>query len=616
MKLSSQGIDVSRISLPRLVWWLIAIVMFWNLLYIRLDTARRENVIGSDGAGYYAYLPALFIHHDMEYKFCQAGQPSKLNYPGADHTLFMNRTIEGKLINKYFVGTAIMESPFFFIAYGTAGLFGHPANGYSFPFQAAVAIAALFYVLLGLDQTRKILLKKGVSEPVTALVLLLIYFGTNLMYYASGEPAMSHAFSFCMVAIFLNQVCNLTLLNNKRAIAGSIAALAMVIMIRPVNGVVLFAVPFIAGSWDNLKAAIAFTFSNTKYLIMGIVIGLLLLFVQLLMYKLSVGHWIADSYSGEYIILTKAHIYKVLFSWRKGLFVYTPLMIFACAGFFFLKSNFERFSFAAFWFLNVWIISSWQTWMYGGSFGMRPMVDTYALMAIPLAFFVQGATKKWWKLLSLPPLIFIVVLSLIQHYQYNIGILPYDEMTEVKYKKIFLQTSHLYSCIYDPGTLHSHELPEGSKRLDVRIRTFDEDSSNLFETYNGITTEKAFSGKKSVRLDTGQTTCGFRVNFKGVIPDSAMSRAWVVVKAKIFLLRKTPIPKMAITFCDSTAGYNWQAVPLFFIINEVGSWQDFEYAVKVPMPPSDNGNVVVYLFHDDQSIAYADDVKVELWVAP
>lgn len=602
--------------MPRLVWWMLAVFMFWHMLYIRLNDQNRGRVIDSDGAGYYAYLPALFIYHDLEFKFCQEGQPQKIDFSAANHTLFMNRTKEGKLINKYFIGTAIAEMPFFLIPYGTASWFGYHVNGYSFPFQVAIAFAAFFYVLLGLDQIRKLLLKKGISEPVTAAVLLLIFLGTNLYHYTSTEPSMSHAYSFCFVALFLNQVHNAIHLQKRSSLVWSIILLAMIILLRPVNGVVLFTIPFIAGSMNALKSGFNFAMKNYKMVIVGTCSAFVLFFLQFLIYKLSVGKWFADSYSGEHIDLMNAHIHSVLFSWRKGWFVYTPLMIFAVAGFFFLKSHFERFAFLAFWMINVWVISSWQTWMYGGCLGMRPMIDTYAVMAIPLAFFVQSASKRWFKLLTWPVLGFVVVLNLIQHYQYNIGILPYDEMTGEKYEKIFLKTSRLYSCIYDPGSLHSHELPQGSRKLESRIRTFDEDSSSLFETYNGITTEKAFSGKKSVRLDTGQTTCGFRVYFKDVIPDSLLPRAWIVIKAKVFLLRETPIPKMGISFCDSTGGYNWQAVPLFFVVNEAGSWQNFEYAVKVPLPNSTKGNVVVFLLHDDNSIAYADDLEIQFWVAP
>ncbi len=616
MKFSSLGLQVERISLPRIAWWFIALFMFWHVLYVRLNDYNRGRVIQSDGAGYYAYLPALFIYHDLEYKFCQVDHPEKVNFEAANQFFFLNTTEDGKYINKYFVGTAVLESPFFLIAYGTASFFGYHNNGYSFPFQVAIALAAMFYALLGLDQLRKLLIKKGVPEPTIAAALLLLFFGTNLYYYTCSESSMSHVYSFCVIAVFLNQVHNAIHIQKKYSIVWSILLLALIMLIRPVNGVVIFAIPFLAGSWSALKDGFRFATKNYRLLVLGLCGALAILFLQLLMYKLSIGKWYAYSYSQERLDLTNAHFYNVLFSWRKGLFVYTPLMIFACIGLFFLKSNFRKISFFAFWMINTWVISSWQIWMYGGSFGLRPMIDTYALMTIPLAFFIIGASKKWFKLLTWPLLGFAVVLNLIQHYQYSVGILPYDEMTKEKYEKIFLKTSLHYCGIYDPGFLHAHKLPVGSRIIGSGIRTFDEDSSGLFDTYNGICTDKSFSGKKALRIDTGETTCGFRLNFQDYIPDSLLPKAWIVIKAKVFLKAETTFPKMAVTFSDSIVGYNWQAVPLFFIVDEAGSWQDFEYAVKVPMPNSSKVNVVAFLLHSDKSIAYADDLEIQFWIAP
>ncbi|HTF04998.1 MAG TPA: hypothetical protein VK826_13315, partial [Bacteroidia bacterium] len=231
MKLSRNGLEISRISLPRLAWFLVMAVMFWHLLYIRLDDFNRKYVIDSDGAGYYAYLPAFFIYHDHEFKFTQEGNPAKVDFPAANHILFMNRTTDGKLINKYFIGTAILESPFFFAAYASAPVFGYHMNGYSFPFQVAIALAAIFYCLIGLDQVRRLLKKKGVSEPVQAATLLLLFFGTNLFHYTLNEPSMSHVYSFCMIGIFLNQVHNIFHSENRKSIVWAIIALAMVVLI-------------------------------------------------------------------------------------------------------------------------------------------------------------------------------------------------------------------------------------------------------------------------------------------------------------------------------------------------------------------------------------------------
>lgn len=613
MKITGNGLHVNRISLPRLAWLLAAVVMFWNLLYVNSDAHHRQYIIGSDGAGYYAYLPAMFIYHDMEYKFCRWGEPEKLPFPATDNTLFMNQTVEGKLINKYFVGTAILELPFFLIAYGTAPWFGHHANGYSFPFQIAIALAAMFYTLLGLEQVRRLLNKKNIAEHVQAVTILLLFFGTNLMHYTLSEPSMSHAFSFAMVALFLNQAHNIFHDQNRRAIIWTILALTMVVLIRPVNGVVILAVPLIAGSWSGFLQGLRFIFSNVRMLVIGMSVFALLVFIQLLMYKMTVGKWVADSYAGEHLDLTNVHFYNLLFSWRKGWFIYTPVMIFAVIGIFFLRSWFERAWAFLFLLVNIWVIASWQLWTYGGSLGMRPMIDSYAVMAIPLAFFLQRTLVKRVWIGVAPLLAFVTVLNLVQHYQFRIGILPYDGMTKERYVKLFFRTNHLLSCIYDPGSIHTHTLPGYTKRVAVFKRTFEEEHQDHLG-YWGVTPEKAFSGKHAVKLDTAKVTAGLCVPFKDAVPDSVLPKTWVVVKAKVFLVDDRVTPKMAVSFRSGGQEYNFQAEPLFFEVDETGSWQDYEYAIEMPEPPGPDGEMCIFLLHDDHSVAYADDMQIEFWV--
>lgn len=612
-RISARGIQIERLSLPRLAWLLVALVTFWHLVYVTSSEKNRDKVIGSDGVGYYAYLPAVFIYHDYGYKFCIPGEPTKLNYFSADHAMFLNKTKDGKWINKYFIGTAIAQLPFFLVAYGTASWFGYSPDGYSFPFQLSIAIATIFFTLLGLEQIRRLLNKKGIGEAVQAVVILLLFFGTNLFHYALDEPSMSHAYSFGIIAVFLNQAYNIFHGRNRFAIMWAMLALTLIVFLRPVNGIIIFALPFIAGSWKNFIEGVRFALLRFPMILIGISGFALALFLQLLTYKLGVGTWIADSYTGEYFDLTNAHVYKVLFSWRKGWFVYTPLMIFAVAGFFFFKNHFERFAFLFFLLLNIWIVSSWQKWEYGGSLGMRPMIDTYSVMAIPLAFFLQTAVKKWRLLIAIPVLGFFVLLNLVQHYQFKNGILPYDEMTGPRYRKIFFRTSEMYCCIYDPGSRRMHMLPANASRISNWIRTFEEDSA-FGTSFSAITGEKFFEGKHAIKLDTGRTTSGICISLQNAVPDSLLAKTWVVVKANVFLTEGKMTPKYAVSFRSGGQEYYIDAHPLFFEVDETGSWQDFQYALKLPIPPGPGGEVCCFLIHDDQSVAYADNMQVEFWI--
>ena len=63
------------------------------------------------------------------------------------------------------------------------------------PYHLMIVAAGLFYAMLGMFLTRKLLLNY-VSDRITAIVLLLIGLGTNLFYYAAYDYAMPHIFIF------------------------------------------------------------------------------------------------------------------------------------------------------------------------------------------------------------------------------------------------------------------------------------------------------------------------------------------------------------------------------------------------------------------------------------
>jgi hypothetical protein len=149
-----------------------------------------------------------------------------------------------------------------------------------------------------------------------------------------------------------------------------------------------------------------------------------------------------------------------------------------------------------------------------------------------------------------------------------------------------------------------------------RFRSFEEDTTVHFESYFGIQSEKSFSGKYSTKLDTMNSSCGLRIYLKDFVSDSLRSKTWIVIKAKIFLIHETPLPKMAITFFNAEEPYDWQTMPLFFKVDDAGQWTDFVYAIPVPPTNGPDTNARIFLSHDDQSIAYMDDLHVEVWVAP
>jgi hypothetical protein len=109
--------------------------------------------------------------------------------------------------------------------------------------------------------------------------------------------------------------------------------------------------------------------------------------------KQTPAHGSYYSYGDEGFFFTNPQIINGLFSYRKGWLIYTPLMIFALLGILTLaRRKFQQFFIPVLIFTvaNIYVVYSWWCWWYGGSFGSRPMIDSYPLMAVALAGMVYG----------------------------------------------------------------------------------------------------------------------------------------------------------------------------------------------------------------------------------
>jgi hypothetical protein len=158
---------------------------------------------------------------------------------------------------------------------------------------------------------------------------------------------------------------------------------------------------------------------------------------------MQTGNFIVWSYSNEGFNFKEFHFFDILFSYRKGWFVYTPIMFIAVLGGLITlhrQSGFRFFSGLLFFILVTYILSSWWAWWYGGSFGLRAFIDFYPAFALLLALFINSLRAKSLKIFVLFLAFLCVGLNLFQTKQYINNILPWDGMTKEKYWKIFLKS--------------------------------------------------------------------------------------------------------------------------------------------------------------------------------
>jgi hypothetical protein len=621
-RISRSGIEIGTLSWSMAALFFIVVISFWHLFYVRLSDDNWKNVIRSDGAGYYAYLPATFIYHDLTYKFAEEKSKTYQCEVGCDIHFFASHTLAGKRINKYFIGTSIMELPFFIAAWSLSSVFGYSADGYSFLFQAFICLAAIFYLLAGLYCVRKLLLKMNLKDKTIAIVLLLLFFGTNIYHYALEEPSMSHIYSFAAISFFLLTAFQLSQEYSRKNLILLTLTFAIIVLIRPANGIIILTLPFFISNLADLKNTFKKIIADKKGIPYSVILIAALFFLQSLVWKFTTGNWLEDSYAGEKLNPAHPHIGTIFFGWRKGFFIYTPLMLIGVAGLFFIRPIQRAVFLTVFIFINTWIIASWHDLAYGGSLGMRPFVDTYAVFAIPLAFLIEAIRNNILKISVAVIMIALVFLNLFQHYQYHLGILPYDEMTWTKYKKIFLHSEKVYSGIFAPGSDGLGDLPEGCKLVSVYKRNFDNDT-NLYLNQAGVVKDKiAFSKPSCAKLvDSVKYCADLFVFLNSALPDSWRTSTtnlsdgsyWVKVKAKVWMESAGCDAKMVISFKDNNQTYSWNGFYLVHRIDKTKAWCDYSFAI--PMQKLEGGNEMlsVYVLKDDNTLLYIDDLEISFW---
>jgi len=156
-------------------------------------------------------------------------------------------------------------------------------------------------------------------------------FSTNLFYYVVGEPAMSHIYSFFCITSFCYYVSQLK--NQKKAIYISAILFGMIVLIRPVNAIIIFFIPFLFSDFVNFRNTLLSTLKN---IILPAFIFFVIVSIQPAFYYFQTGYFLPDTYPDEHFNFLRPQIIMFLFSFKKGLFLYSPIFILSTMGFYFL----------------------------------------------------------------------------------------------------------------------------------------------------------------------------------------------------------------------------------------------------------------------------------------
>ncbi len=460
------------------------IIILTFVLLIQTNFAKVDVVIKADAVGYYDYLPSLFIHHDLIRK----NKPIRTNsalYKRIDKEgVYVD--YKGYKVDKYPVGTALLQWPFFYVTYLVTPLSGHLVDGYQKPFQHAVLFATLFYLFLGIFFLRKILELYDVKKSVIIFSQVLLVFATPVTNYANFDAGFSHVYSLFAITAFFYFVRSFFTRNHLKDFIWACVLFGLILILRQVNMLAVLFVPFLAGSFSNLKKGIFHLLHHPKVLLTGLFLTVVLFFIQCLAWYLQTGYFLLYSYQGEGFHFLNPQFINILFSYKKGLFVYTPVLFFSVFGLIWLtykQKYYQAFTWLAFFITITYMFSSWHSWDYGASYGSRVFIDYYGVFFILLALLINDIPKILKTGIILLSVLTIPV-NLIQSYQYKDFILHWTDMNKEKYWKVFLKTDSRYKGLLWKNQYDEHQYTVARKVFVGDITGTQKNKSQLIYKTN------------------------------------------------------------------------------------------------------------------------------------
>mgnify|MGYP000291846130 CR=1 FL=1 len=408
------------------------------LVYFAFDWGPPSQ-LGYDVFGYYVYFHEFVFNGNLSIENLEHYETLNNTYNYTDSLYQFSNTGKGTFITRYPIGWTIFYGPFLLIGHLIAHVTDYPVDGMSYPYQLMVKIGAMVYAFLSLSLLAKIL-NHFLKKLQSLLVILFVVFGTHYFHITTVNSCMPHLLLFFLYTALIY----FTIKYHKEGRLYQMLliglTLGLMVITRPTE-LIAAIIPLFWNfkSWKSLLS----TWLKKDYLYAALLFGVIVS-IQLIFWKITTGKFLFYSYqsAGEGLDLLHPHTWDFLFSFRKGLFVYTPILLLSIVGLIYLFKQKKEFRWAVLLFMlfYTYVVSSWTNWWYAASFSSRGIFQGLALFIIPMAI-VAFKLKGVKKIVTIVFSFACVGLNLFQTWQIQNGILDGAQMTKDYYFSVFGQTS-------------------------------------------------------------------------------------------------------------------------------------------------------------------------------
>ena len=394
-------VTVRRLSSAALVVCFLMLAAT-HLYYPKWEQAGGEATLSYDVSGYYLYLPAAFIYHDLKKvaflpEVIEQYRPTDDPYQTFTHD-------SGNEVMKYSLGQAVAFSPFFALAHAYALVSDdYPADGFSRPYQLGISLGSLLIGFLGLFVLMRVLRLYFPDAPV-AVTLLTITCATNYLNYTAIDGAMTHNYVFTYYALLLLATHHLYA-HRDRPNGWLFPAIGLLLGLMALTRPTEILAAILPLAWgvqlnaSSIRSRLGFFGDHISGIATAVICCAAVGSLQLVYWHYVTGDWIVYSYQDQGFDWLHPHLIDGLFSYKAGWLTYTPVMWLALLGF--LPLYFRRDGLVTAPLIHVvlfiYVAFAWSVWWYGGSLGQRTMVQAYPVLAFPLAAFLSWAARsRFW----------------------------------------------------------------------------------------------------------------------------------------------------------------------------------------------------------------------------
>jgi hypothetical protein len=298
-----------------------------------------------------------------------------------------------------------------------------------------ISVAGTIFVFIGLQFFKKIISHIVPKIKISKIysIILFLFFGSNLLHYATYDGIFSHASSFMinsiLIYLFLTNLDRTEVKSYAYFLIGFLPIFGATIRLTNITFVLITFLFFTSKYRARDKNKLGFIF-------IGFIAGSLLLFFQLLVWKITSGSFFYFSYYGyEGFRFNIGNIHKIIFSFNPhGLLPWSPILLLSLLGIikaFKFNKSFFMVSLIIF-TSNAIIFSSWSEPFGGGGYGHRLFIDLFPLLFVALTFSYTFSSKLL-NIFTTTYGLFSVLITIFFTYQYWKGEIDFGGISYANY---------------------------------------------------------------------------------------------------------------------------------------------------------------------------------------